>query len=282
MERQPPAQPGTPSKRLRKRPISEDEDVDPATPTKKPRTQRISPSTPKTPRILKALRTLSKTAVKKAEAAQRAAQRQQWKEAWTEWVAESAWIKDESYRQKVGSVEIHRTDAKTYYRLTTEELNTLPYREFENEHNPAQPGRSYAHEGVKMLVSRKYATLAGLHDSGLTERELLRRGGKLFDEAKADGLRKNPNTPGRPKIGKIVRIKKYNDSPARTERRPPGSWETPVRANGKLVGYWLNLQFDPEADADVHLTDADRFRPLDSNVYDRQRNASVDNPILQH
>lgn len=34
-----------------------------------------------------------------------------------------------------------------------------------------------------MLVSRKLATLAGLHKAGLSERELLERGIKLFDEA---------------------------------------------------------------------------------------------------
>lgn len=73
--------------------------------------------------------------------------------------------------------------AKTFYRLTTEELDTLPYWEFENENNPAHPGRSYVLGNVKLLVYRKLATLAGLHKAGVGEQELLRRGMRLFDEA---------------------------------------------------------------------------------------------------
>lgn len=91
-------QPTTPSKRASKRGATEadiDDDDDGgccgvSTPTKKK---------PRTP---------SKAAQKKAEAAQR----KQWKADWAKWVAESAWAKDESYRQKVGRSEIHRTDGK--------------------------------------------------------------------------------------------------------------------------------------------------------------------------
>ena len=69
-----------------------------------------------------------------------------------------------------------------FYKLTKEEMGTLPYWEFKNDYNPAQPGHSYAHDGVKMLVYRKLGILAGLHKQGLNEPELLRRGGKLFEE----------------------------------------------------------------------------------------------------
>lgn len=69
-----------------------------------------------------------------------------------------------------------------FYRLKGPEMDTLPYWEFENQYNPSQPGRSYAHEGVKMLVSRKCAMLAGLHASGdLTVYQLISRGKRLFN-----------------------------------------------------------------------------------------------------
>lgn len=42
-------------------------------------------------------------------------------------------------------------------------MDTLPHLEFVNEHNLKTPGRSYAHDGVKILTYRKLATLAGLH-----------------------------------------------------------------------------------------------------------------------
>lgn len=61
-------------------------------------------------------------------------------------------------------------------------MNTLPYWEFENEYKPSCPGRSYAHDGVKMLAYRKLAMLAGLHKQGVNEEGLLRRGAKLFEE----------------------------------------------------------------------------------------------------
>lgn len=53
-----------------------------------------------------------------------------------------------------------------FYRLKATEMDTLPHWEFENKNYPSHPGRSYSHEGVLMLVSRKHAMLAGLHEKG--------------------------------------------------------------------------------------------------------------------
>lgn len=69
-----------------------------------------------------------------------------------------------------------------FYRLKGQEMDTLPYTNFENPHNDRTPGKSYPHEGVLELVSMKYAMLAGLHKSDLNDEELLRRGKRLFDE----------------------------------------------------------------------------------------------------
>lgn len=68
-----------------------------------------------------------------------------------------------------------------FYRLKAAEMDTLPCWEFENKNYPLNPGRSYSHEGVLMLVSRKHAMLAGLHEKGLREHELLRQGKELFN-----------------------------------------------------------------------------------------------------
>lgn len=72
--------------------------------------------------------------------------------------------------------------AMKFYRLKAAEMDTLPHWEFENKNYPSHPGRSYSHQGVLMLVSRKYAMLAGLHEKGLREHELLKQGKKMFDE----------------------------------------------------------------------------------------------------
>lgn len=149
--------------------------------------QKKAKATPQTP---------SKAALAKAEAAKK----REWKADWNEYVESSSWEKDDSYRQKVNTFEIHRSDgqfvclegpiydstdllpAMQFYRLKAAEMDTLPYWEFENKNYPSHPGRSYSHEGVLMLVSRKHAMLAGLHEKGLREHELLRQGKELFDQ----------------------------------------------------------------------------------------------------
>lgn len=72
--------------------------------------------------------------------------------------------------------------AMQYYRLKAAEMDTLPHWEFENKNYPSHPGRSYSHEGVLMLVSRKHAMLAGLHEKGLRDHELLKQGKELFEQ----------------------------------------------------------------------------------------------------
>ncbi|KAL2277024.1 hypothetical protein FJTKL_00319 [Diaporthe vaccinii] len=131
--------------------------------------QKKAKMTPQTP---------SKSALARAEAAKK----REWKAAWNKYAQSSYWEKDDSYRQKVNTFEIHRSDAMQFYRLKAAEMDTLPYWEFENKNYPSHPGRSYSHEGVLMLVSRKHAMLSGLHEKGLREHELLRQGKELFDK----------------------------------------------------------------------------------------------------
>jgi hypothetical protein len=47
---------------------------------------------------------------------------------------------------------------------------------------PSGAGHSYSDDGVKMLVYRKFATLARLHEENLKQRDFLRSGGKSFEE----------------------------------------------------------------------------------------------------
>lgn len=62
--------------------------------------QKKAKTTPKTP---------SKSALAKAEAAKK----REWKAAWNEYVDSSCWEKDDSYRQKVNTFEIHRSDGQS-------------------------------------------------------------------------------------------------------------------------------------------------------------------------
>lgn len=70
-----------------------------------------------------------------------------------------------------------------------------------------------------------------------------------------------PGTPTKPKFYKMVEIKLKNAG----SRLPPGAWEEPAYKFGKLVGYWMQFQFDPYAsDADYPK---ERFKPLGSDTW---------------
>ena len=48
--------------------------------------------------------------------------------------------------------------------------------------------------------------------------------------------------------------------------RPVGSWTTPEYVDGVLVGWWLNFQFDPDAeDYEDFYGSFVRFRPIDAD-----------------
>ncbi|KAI3402182.1 hypothetical protein diail_111 [Diaporthe ilicicola] len=205
--------------------------------------------------------TPSKSALAKAEAAKR----REWKAGWNEYVELSRWEKDDGYRQKVNTYEIHRSDAVRFYRLKPAELDTLPYWEFENKNYPSHPGRSYSHEGVLMLVSRKAAMLAGLHEKGLREHELLKQGKELFDDEQARLLQRTPDKKTKPHLWKIVKRRSYNDR-TDEDRMPSGSWETPIWEDGRVIGHWLNYQFDPNiGPEDDWMFSKARFRPFGSS-----------------
>lgn len=149
--------------------------------------QKKAKATPKTP---------SKAALAKAETAKK----REWKAAWNEYVESSYWSRTiVTDRRSTPSRSIGPTvsfvcfeghvygstdllPAMQYYRLKAAEMDTLPHWEFENKNYPSHPGRSYSHEGVLMLVSRKHAMLAGLHEKGLRDHELLKQGKELFEQ----------------------------------------------------------------------------------------------------
>ncbi len=70
-----------------------------------------------------------------------------------------------------------------YFTLTKEEMDTLPYIEFANDHHPnALPGKSYVLSNVERLAHRKLATLAGFHKQEIPEQEFLNAGRNIFSE----------------------------------------------------------------------------------------------------
>lgn len=69
-----------------------------------------------------------------------------------------------------------------FYNFKKEEIDTIPYEQFENDYNSKHPGSSYIHENIKMVTYWKLAWLAGWHKKSIEEAELLRRGAELFDE----------------------------------------------------------------------------------------------------
>lgn len=171
-----------------------------------------------------------------------------------------------------------------FYRLKAPEMDTLPHWEFENKNYPSHPGRSYSHEGVLMLVSRKHAMLAGLHEKGLRENELLKQGKKLFDEEYAPSalsysniltchrqerlLQRTPNKNRRPRLLKISKRRPQRDLMGFPDDTPSGSWESPIWEDGKIIGHWLNYQFDPDlGPEDDWMFSTARFRPLGSSEW---------------
>ncbi|KAG8167169.1 hypothetical protein KVR01_002858 [Diaporthe batatas] len=208
--------------------------------------------------------TPSKSALAKAEARKK----KEWKAGWDEYVRASFWEKDGSYRQKVNTFEIHRSDAMKFYRLKAAEMDTLPHWEFENKNYPSHPGRSYSHEGVLMLASRKHAMLAGLHERGLREHELLKQGKKLFDEEQERLLQRTPNKNREPRLFKISKRRPRRELMGFPDDTPSGSWESPIWEDGEIIGHWLNYQFDPNlGPEDDWMFSTARFRPLGSSEW---------------
>ena len=73
----------------------------------------------------------------------------------------------------------------TYYRFKAHEIDTIPYVAFDNSYNPRSFGRAYDNSSLCVLVSRKYAYLAGLDEQEqfnpeTKEAEFLKEGWKLF------------------------------------------------------------------------------------------------------
>jgi hypothetical protein len=59
------------------------------------------------------------------------------------------------------------------------ELDPLPHIEFENDHSPTRPGRSYRFADLLEHAYRKFAMLAGIHESN--QEHMLEEGKKLYN-----------------------------------------------------------------------------------------------------
>ncbi|KAI0737610.1 hypothetical protein C8Q80DRAFT_314609 [Daedaleopsis nitida] len=200
-------------------------------------------------------------------------------EKWKKWCEARRWEKkdDPEYRQKVGSKEVHRSDAMSYFRLKDYEIDTLPHIIFENEHSPLSPGKSYSLGNLHTLVSRKFAFLAGL-DPDISmktqEVEFLRRGWELFqaDTQKLEERMKAKGKTRKALVFRVTYLPRLRPCPvsgaaigdaraqARAKPRPLGSWTSRVYEDGVCIGEWLNFQFDPDDDG-IFYARYERFRP---------------------
>jgi len=71
-----------------------------------------------------------------------------------------------------------------------------------------------------------------------------------------------------PKTYKMVRKRSYSSQDTGFGK-PAGSWETAIWEKGRVIGYWLNYQFDPNAQEsyDEDLYQEERFRPVGSDKW---------------
>ncbi|KAK0497014.1 hypothetical protein EDD18DRAFT_1164945 [Armillaria luteobubalina] len=213
-------------------------------------------------------------ATQKDLAKAKSAQKAQQKRAWNAWLAreENRWSPDEDpdYKQEVGWQVIQYSDAKKYYRFSDKEMETLPYTPFDNQHNLNRPGRSFHLPDLLRLGYRKAAVLGGISGAleGTFQGVALQEGKRLYDEKMKDLDEKykkkheGRSRPG-PETYRIVAKKKGT-----TRRpRPFGSWWESVYENGKKIGYWLVLHFDPDADegpSPPHPSREERFWPIEN------------------
>ncbi|KAI1785191.1 hypothetical protein LXA43DRAFT_1100596 [Ganoderma leucocontextum] len=180
-------------------------------------------------------------------------------EKWKRWCEARKWIHqhDPGYKQKVGDVVAHRSDARSYYLFKDYEIDTIPYVPFENKHNPKSFGRAYNNANLRTLISRKLAYLAGLDeqfDPETKEDEFLKEGWKLFevDTKEREEAMKQTNKTRKPlKLWKIIPPRIPNPSTLHhhgtMKNRPFGSWSTRMYEDDEYVGDWLHFQFDPYA-----------------------------------
>ncbi|KAJ3871722.1 hypothetical protein F5051DRAFT_184706 [Lentinula edodes] len=198
------------------------------------------------------------------------------KNKWLKWCADNRWnpATDLGYKQKIGTQEVHRSDAMSYFCLKDYEINTVPFITFENQYNENAPGRSYNLSNLRTLVSRKSAYLAGLNydfDPKNNEVELLRAGWNLFqkeNEKREERSKAKGRTRKALKIGEIFQRRQSNTDDEGYEiiERPSGSWTTRVYEHGVYIGDWLNFQFDPDANEHEDLYKSfKRFRPRNAN-----------------
>ncbi|PIL33863.1 hypothetical protein GSI_03569 [Ganoderma sinense ZZ0214-1] len=196
-------------------------------------------------------------------------------EKWKKWCDARKWIRqyDPGYKQKVGDVVAHRSDAMAYYRFTAYEIDTTPYVAFDNKHNPNSFGRAYNNSNLRTLVSRKLAYLAGLDerlDPETKEVEFLKAGWELFETAtkkREETVKQKGNTRKALKLWRIVPRREPNPTVVHhhtiKKSRPFGSWSTRVYEDGRYIGDWLHFQFDPYADDYADFYEGyERFWPV--------------------
>jgi hypothetical protein len=121
--------------------------------------------------------------------------------------------------------------------------------------------------------------MGGLHEKPLREHELLKQGKELFDKEYEPSavqthnniltchsqlrlLRRTPNRRMEPYLWKTVKTP-TNLDPIDWDALPPGCWESPIWEDGRIIGHWLNHEFDPDlGPEDDWMFDEARFRPF--------------------
>ncbi|KAK0228929.1 hypothetical protein IW262DRAFT_1535825 [Armillaria fumosa] len=224
----------------------------------------------------------------KAKSAQKAQQKRAWnvlrirldaqnfpaKSQQNAWLTreENRWSPDEdpNYKQEVGWQVIQYSDAKKYYRFSDKEMETLPYTTFDNQHDLNHPGRSFHRPDLLRLGYRKAAVLGSISGAleGTFQGEALQEGKRLYDEKMKDldeKYKKRHEGRSRPGPETYTILAKKKGTTRRP--RPFGSWWESVYENGKKIGYWLVLHFDPDADerpSPPHPSREERFWPIEN------------------
>ncbi|KAJ7184430.1 hypothetical protein C8R46DRAFT_1064036 [Mycena filopes] len=206
----------------------------PSTPKRKRVASNAADDGSPSPRKTRAPRgTPTKAEERKAAATAKAEAKAKRNAAWKLWCSQNVWQPDPAspYRQKIGNVEMHRTEAMNDYRFIKEEMATLPYITFENKNHPKAPaGKSYVVAMLDKLAHRKFAALntdgPPPEANSPAEAAFLEDGKKLFED-------------------RIAKLKQRSKSP----RKKPKKWT--------IVPKLPQIDYDPGSYSDEYYSDSE-------------------------
>lgn len=209
-----------------------------------------------------------------AEKAEEDAIKERYKQIWNEWLAHNEWNPehDRYYRQKIEWEVVQPSDAKTFYRFTDAEMDTLPYAM--NRCNPRRPGKAYNRLDLIRLAYRKEAALNGVKGAvhGMPRDKMFKEGKRLFEARMKDLESKYWTFTGgkrRPNLRTFTAVQHPADRDTSEPTRPIGTWWERVWKNGQTVGWWLVCHFDPKAEGsgrDDDFASRERFWPIEKGL----------------